>query len=72
VHLLFCRREGAGQWVMELEPFAERVELPRATRALALRVLAQRYAERLERQCRLAPLQWYNFFDFWAKGERAK
>jgi predicted LPLAT superfamily acyltransferase len=69
VHLLFCRRIGAGLWSMALEPFAERVELPRKDRQAALRALAQRYAERLERQCRLAPLQWYNFFDFWAKGE---
>ncbi|GAM78139.1 glycosyl transferase [Vibrio ishigakensis] len=25
----------------------------------------QRYAQRLEHYCFQAPLQWYNFFNFW-------
>lgn len=30
--------------------------------------LARFYAEMLERYCKQNPFQWYNFFDFWAKG----
>jgi len=28
--------------------------------------LVERYASRLEHYCRLAPYNWFNFFDFWA------
>jgi predicted LPLAT superfamily acyltransferase len=66
VHLLFCLKEGDG-WQLSLEPFAERVELPRGQREAALNGLVGRYAGRLEAYARLAPLQWYNFFDFWAR-----
>jgi predicted LPLAT superfamily acyltransferase len=70
VHLLFCRRTGPGEWSMGLERFAARVDLPRGRRTEALRQLVQAYALRLESQCRRDPYQWYNFFDFWAQGER--
>jgi predicted LPLAT superfamily acyltransferase len=30
--------------------------------------LAHLFAERLESYCKKEPFQWYNFFDFWAKG----
>lgn len=68
VYLLFCRRTGRGTWSLSLEPFAERIDLPRGKRQEALDQWAGRYAARLERECREAPFQWYNFFDFWAKG----
>lgn len=66
VYLLFCRREGGGRWRLFLERFAENVALPRGNRAEALTDYAAAYARRLERECREAPWQWYNFFDFWA------
>ena len=49
-----------------LEPFAERIELPRRARAEHLAVWTQRYAARLEHYCCKAPYQWFNFYDFWA------
>lgn len=67
VSLLFCRRRKPGRWSLVLELFAERVDLPRGRREAALADLAAAYARRLERECREAPWQWYNFFDFWAK-----
>jgi len=66
VYLLFCRRVGEGRWSFSLEPFAERIVLPRGRRAEALAEQAARYAARLEAECRAAPTQWYNFFSFWA------
>ena len=66
VHLLFCRREGA-RHLLFLEPFAERITLPRAGRAEALAAHAARYASRLEAHALADPFQWYNFFDFWAE-----
>lgn len=66
VHLFFCLREADG-YRLHFEPFAERIVLPRGRRLDALAEHAQRYADRLEGLCRRAPLQWFNFFDFWAK-----
>ncbi|MEO0034262.1 MAG: hypothetical protein RLZZ501_285 [Pseudomonadota bacterium] len=67
VHLLFCRRIAPGRWRLMLERMAERIELPRAGRAAALDALIAAYAARLEAECRAAPEQWYNFYDFWAE-----
>ncbi|WP_318451815.1 glycosyltransferase family 2 protein [Photobacterium leiognathi] len=47
------------------EPFSERLILPRKTRETALQETVQQYASRLESYTIKAPLQWYNFFNFW-------
>lgn len=47
------------------EPFAESIRLPRGRRQEALMEYVQRYANRLEHYCHLAPHNWFNFFDFW-------
>ncbi|KJF97037.1 glycosyltransferase family 2 protein [Photobacterium leiognathi] len=47
------------------EPFCEQLILPRKTRETALQETVQRYASRLESYTIKAPLQWYNFFNFW-------
>jgi predicted LPLAT superfamily acyltransferase len=67
VMALFCWRDGPGRWGVALEPFAERVVLPRGQRKQAIAELAAAYAARLEQHCRRRPFQWYNFFDFWAQ-----
>lgn len=64
VYLFFCLKEG-DRYCVHLEHFAERVILPRRERQIALADYAQRYAQRLETYCQRAPLQWFNFFDFW-------
>jgi len=67
VYLLSCMDTGNGTWRVDLEKFADAIVLPRADRDGALRGYAARYAARLEALAREAPLQWYNFFDFWAR-----
>jgi len=66
VYLFFCVKESDG-YHMYFEQFAERISLPRPTRAQHLAQWAQRYAARLEFYCRKTPYQWFNFFDFWAR-----
>lgn len=66
VYLLFCLREDSGYRV-HFEHFADRVQLPRKTRESSLQLYIQRYAERLQAYCVKAPLQWFNFYDFWQK-----
>jgi predicted LPLAT superfamily acyltransferase len=65
---MFCLREGSGHTV-HFEKFANTVLLPRYDRERALANLAARYARRLEHYCLQAPLQWYNFYDFWAESQ---
>ncbi|MGH8278854.1 MAG: glycosyltransferase family 2 protein [Gammaproteobacteria bacterium] len=65
MYLFFCLREGRG-YRMYLEPFAEHLHLPRHGRADAAADWAGRYARRLAHYATRFPLQWYNFYDFWA------
>jgi predicted LPLAT superfamily acyltransferase len=64
VYLFFCPREPSGYRIY-LEPFAERIDLPRAQRAQALRSHVRRYAARLESLCANTPYQWFNFYNYW-------
>lgn len=68
LYLMFCLRQGPGYRVY-FEPFAERIRLPRRGREAAAQAWAGRYAARLADYAGRFPLQWYNFFDFWAGGE---
>ena len=69
VYLLACFRDpGSQDYRIVFEAFAESVILPRRGREAAIAELAQRYASWLERQCRRAPFEWFNFYDFWAPG----
>lgn len=64
VLLLFALRQH-GQRIIHCERFADPLILPRANRDEALQEVVDRYAERLEHYALLAPLDWFNFFDFW-------
>lgn len=64
VYLFFCLREGK-KYRIYLEPFAERIELPRKERQVRLLGYMQNYARRLEHYCLAVPDQWFNFYDFW-------
>ncbi|WP_341503731.1 glycosyltransferase [Gallaecimonas sp. GXIMD4217] len=65
VYLLNCLKEG-DRHRLHMEPFApDGFKLPRKTRQQELRLWVGRYADRLAHYCRQAPLQWFNFFDFW-------
>lgn len=62
---------GFGLWLgprhykLRFEPFAEAIDLPRATRDAALRSWLARYAARFGEVCREHPYNWFNFYDFW-------
>jgi predicted LPLAT superfamily acyltransferase len=50
---------------------AERIVIPRRARAAALDALIASYAARLEHYARLAPMNWFNFYDFWQQDPSA-
>ena len=66
VLLTFGLYTAPNRYDLYCEPFAERVTAPRAQREQALQGHAQRFATRLEHYCRLAPDNWFNFYDFWS------
>lgn len=65
VYLTFALYRAPNRYDLFCEPFEEEIELPRANRDEALRAYAQRFAARLEHYVRLAPDNWFNFYDFW-------
>ncbi|MEZ8968512.1 glycosyltransferase family 2 protein [Vibrio breoganii] len=68
VYLLFGLRDDSKirpHFDVYFEPFRESINLPRKTRQQALEKVVQDYATRLQHYTLQAPLQWYNFFDFW-------
>jgi len=70
VYLVAGLYEGGKHYVIHLEPFCEEPNAERAEPTAWTREWAQRYAERLEHFCRLAPYNWFNFYDFWSGSPR--
>jgi predicted LPLAT superfamily acyltransferase len=58
---------GGNRYQIHFEPLADFSETSRADRDAAMLAAQQRYAERLSHFCRIAPYNWFNFFDFWQK-----
>jgi predicted LPLAT superfamily acyltransferase len=66
VYLFYCYRLD-DHYHMGLELFADRIELPRKSRNNDIENHVRNYASALEAQVTKAPLQWFNFFDFWSR-----
>jgi len=64
---LFAIRVGERSYELHARVLSEKVVLPRDDRDAAIRELLIRYVRELERFCRMAPHQWYNFHDFWGE-----
>jgi predicted LPLAT superfamily acyltransferase len=64
-YLMFCV-EQEGRHHVYYEIFREEVRAERGGREAAFARLAADYAQRLAHYCAIAPLQWFNFYDFWA------
>lgn len=68
VFLLFGLRDDSQRkphFNVYFEHFSDKIELPRKTREQSLKQVVQQYADRLQHYTLRAPLQWYNFFNFW-------
>jgi predicted LPLAT superfamily acyltransferase len=64
VYLMFSRRTQDGA-ELHFEQFRDKIALPRKDRAQAFDTLTADYAQRLQHHTLRAPLQWFNFYDFW-------
>jgi hypothetical protein len=57
---------GANRYELRFMPLADFSQAQPGTRDAMMREAMQRYVATLERLCREAPYNWFNFFDFWA------
>ena len=72
VYLMFCLKQQA-KYHVYIELFTERLDF--ANRKVRLETLnneVQNYAKRLEFYCKIAPMQWFNFYPFWSDIELRK
>ncbi|HEV8106322.1 MAG TPA: acyl-CoA synthetase [Burkholderiales bacterium] len=63
--LLFGVYRGANRYDVYIERFAAPDEARGRARDAAVDELLRRYVGRLEHYCRIAPYNWFNFYDFW-------
>ncbi len=65
VMLAFGLYAGGNRYDLHFETFADSLTIERSRRAEALAEILQRFADRLAHYARLAPYNWFNFYDFW-------
>lgn len=56
---------GGNRYQVHFETLVDFSNIPRGQRDAAIQAAITRYAELLDRYCRLAPYNWFNFFDYW-------
>lgn len=59
---------GGNKYDLHFEMLPNPAELPRAERAQAIERALQTYMDRLEHYCRIAPYNWFNYYDYWNQG----
>lgn len=64
VVLFFGLYRGGRRYDIHFELLAEEIALEPSRRAEALQPWVERYASRIEHYCRLAPFNWFNFYEF--------
>lgn len=62
---IFCLQK-QNRYHIYFDWISEKVETSRQRRQQTIKQLAQSYADLMEHYCLGAPLQWFNFYDFWA------
>jgi predicted LPLAT superfamily acyltransferase len=65
VMLAFGLYRGGNRYDLVFETFSDRTTMARHNRSEAVAALVQAYAQRLQHHARLAPYNWFNFYDFW-------
>ncbi|MEG0921867.1 MAG: acyl-CoA synthetase [Comamonas sp.] len=56
---------GSNRYRIEFLPVADFSDTPPAARAQAIEAAQTQYVRQLEAVCRRAPMNWFNFYDFW-------
>lgn len=66
VLLMVALYRGGNRYDIHFEPLVDMSRVERKARDAMITEATRRYAERLEHYCRLAPYNWFNFYDYWA------
>jgi len=64
-YFMVCARKG-NRFKVTFREFADPIKLPRRQREAAIGDYVQRYADMLEEVVAETPMQWFNFYDYWA------
>lgn len=70
VQLMFSYRKNR-KVLFEVVPFAKQVVIARKDGGASINAYAQQYASELEKQAAKAPLQWFNFYPYWAEAAQS-
>ena len=62
---MFGLFRGGNRYDVYFEHLVDLRDVGRATRDAVIEQAVRKYVERLEHYCRLAPYNWFNFYDFW-------
>lgn len=71
-YYMLCMKESAGLFTVHFSEFSNNIAISKSQRKDSLQQHAQLYANYLEKVCLQYPLQWFNFFDFWAEPKQNK
>jgi predicted LPLAT superfamily acyltransferase len=63
---------GGNRYDVHFETLADFTNTPREARAAAIDSAIARYVTLLDRHCRTAPYNWFNYFDFWQTAQGAE
>lgn len=69
VMLFYGLYRGRRRYDIVFEPLCDRPPAKHRQDPESLAVLVRSYASSLEARCREAPMNWFNFFDFWTRNE---
>lgn len=67
VYFMTGRYCGGNRYEIHFEPLADFTGIPRSERDAAVCSALHEYVATLERHCKAAPYNWFNFFDFWER-----
>ena len=62
---------GGNRYAVHFDPLADFTDVRREDRTAAVQAALARYVERVEHYCRVAPYNWFNYFDFWQDADAA-
>jgi predicted LPLAT superfamily acyltransferase len=65
VVLMFALYRGGNRYDVHFEKLTDWAAVVQGQRAAAVKEVLRAYVKRLEHYCRLAPYNWFNFYDFW-------
>ncbi|WP_432280131.1 hypothetical protein [Shewanella aestuarii] len=68
---MFCIKQN-GRYQVHVEQLATTLKGPRKGRTERLTLAMTKYSQRLEHFAKIAPSQWFNFYDFWRKDSQSQ